>query len=604
MNGEWRKSMSSLTPQVESYLNPLHEHSNLSTFTSTARYPQNCYHSPNNHLSPDIEELRHPNRVRGFSSIRDLAQASRHIVRKVSFTKDKKGPVLHNAEPTNPRLYPNLDTCKPPEDLNLSQPNDFSLDYLTPDQSGLSSDSSHPTTPSPGPYLPLRGSTNDQSMGNKTSKPSPSGESTEDQSKANKPSKSFTLRKKLPFRRSGDKDQKDPEEKREENQGQESRCPSAEAPQQLDAGTRPPDSSPKLTAQAIPVTGPSAPHNRSSSVPPTIPRRRSSLSAINYDRSQFDIPPSHQLIYRASTHSLTIRPTRSSQRTVTPSGQSEPNRRDTLSSPTILSPPLSDTRTPSNLSSVGPSRPLSLAHSGESPTPAPGPSRIYFPSTFPEGGPATTPAPQLTRAHYKCYRGHEIMSSALYKYHPIPCMTCGGDQRQNGWWCTYCELRICGSCMNELTRRGKDLTKLAALVKRGGGGRIESGAGPGMSRGSAMRGGRGNKMGRGGDMGRGRGSYIGQERGNDLGRGEGNYMGGGRSNSPDRGTEMERRSSGRQAGRGKGIDMGTGDGTHTGRGRGYSPSRGSDVDRGSWGRQGARGRGFGIGREKEREQGT
>ena len=194
-----------------------------------------------------------------------------------------------------------------------------------------------------------------------------------------------------------------------------------------------------------------------------VPRRRSSLTAIHLDSSHFEtLDPKHpNLQHRASTLTEpghrpsglaeSIRPVISNSGSLAVAPQLS-QARDTLSPP-LLSPAPSNPR----VSIVS-----SHSQTDNSRT-SPGPSHIYLPRTFPKG-PVPISAPPLTIVHMKCYQGHKRMVASANKYNPVPCMVCKQEEHDRRWRCPFCALRICGSCMAEFDRGGRDLEVIIAWL--------------------------------------------------------------------------------------------------------------------------------------------
>lgn len=387
----------------------------------SARTPQNWYHRTLNRSVPNLAKAQHPNRARGFSSIKELAKNSRQVLSTVStshrqswsLTSNETTSSKHDGPLTHLPGSSSANTCKPPDRTSqLSNHDSFesSTPELTPDHSGHFNDTSNPATPSPArhPLHPQAVDTDDiplDSMGNHVS------------------SISAVSRKPLPLREKKSllafpTDTKDP-------------C----------------DPSPEQTSEKGP---PPVLRHRASSPRVAIPRRRSSLTALHLDSSHFDTPVSNQvdLTQRTSTLRNSIRPAATSPSTITPTTQS--HKRDTLS-PTLLSPQLSA------------SRPSSSSSNTPSPS-SPAPPHIHLPPTFPDG-PVPTPAPPLTTTHYKCYQSHRRVMYSRNKICPVPCMACGGIEGEGRWKCVWCALRVCGDCMAAFDARRRDLEILMGWLE-------------------------------------------------------------------------------------------------------------------------------------------
>lgn len=130
-----------------------------------------------------------------------------------------------------------------------------------------------------------------------------------------------------------------------------------------------------------------------------------------------------------------------------------PDRHSSLSPPHITSPlPSASTITPAT------------AHP-HSPTPLSGPT-ARFNSAVQLLQPSLTdslspPPPPLTLCHYSCYQLHRHMSFSPNVHNPVPCMTCGAEMGQTRWKCCWCCLRICDTCMEDLSNmEDRNLTLL------------------------------------------------------------------------------------------------------------------------------------------------
>ena len=381
--------------------------------TSPPHTPQQWLRPAFNQSLPNLARSSHPHRTLGFSSIKQLARSSRQK------PNQPKAQRLRSSS----SLYGTLrDQCTPPEtethtkapessEIELHHSHNSSAESITPDHTGLSIDSSHPTTPSPGKHrafcqLDIASPSHARTMGQKAS------------SLTRKPLSIKAKQSLATFR--GERERE------------------------------PPSPKPEVTPQ-----GPSAtkPLPEKSSLKVQVPRRRSSLTAIHLDSSHFDtIDPKHPYLqHRSSTLTEPAR---------RPSGLSENIRpiisntgtvnitfptRETLSPP-LLSPPISTSRA-SSAASSSPS---------DNPRTSPIPPHIHLPKTFPQG-PVPIPAPPLTIVHMKCYQGHRRMPVSPNKYNPVSCMVCKQEEHDKRWRCTFCALRLCGPCMAEFDRRGRDL---------------------------------------------------------------------------------------------------------------------------------------------------
>ena len=403
---------------------------------ASSRSPQSWFRPANNRSLSSLTKPQHPHRAFGFSSIRGLARASSRQTLRTLPTNTYQQPYSHGCSPPKNGDLRYSRTAKDPESLlpsdsGLQQSRGSSIESLPIDKSGISSDSTYATTPSPAKHrafqlLDTSSPVQRKSMGNKAS----------------------TLRKN-PVSPEGNqgsaKTTKDTEE--------------APGPSHLKAST---GSQKPATFSA-----------RGSSVIVNVPRRRSSLTVLHLDSSHFETPdPQHRnLQHRSSTlteprRRPSIRPeiTRPVTTIVPSSSNTTPTihvqQRETLSpgflSPPLLSPPLST----SQLSSASSRAPSFKSQNSAVP------AFIHLPKTFPDG-PVPVPAPPLTITHHKCYQSHRRVLLSRNKFNPVPCMTCGETEGEARWKCIWCALRICGVCMAEFDAKHRDLERfLAGLEKR------------------------------------------------------------------------------------------------------------------------------------------
>lgn len=69
--------------------------------------------------------------------------------------------------------------------------------------------------------------------------------------------------------------------------------------------------------------------------------------------------------------------------------------------------------------------------------------------------------PHITTKHTSCYTNHaqNIWSNNLFQ--PLGCMVCHENTKERKWSCTWCQLRICRPCSDELRRvPGRDVAVL------------------------------------------------------------------------------------------------------------------------------------------------
>ena len=388
--------------------------------TSPPRTPQQWLRPAFDQSLPKLTKSSHPHHRLGFSSIKQLARSSRQTpnqphAQRLRSTSSLYGTLRDQCIPPEPEPH-----TKFPEtaELELRHSHNSSAESSTPDHTGLSIDSSHPTTPSPGKprafsQLNIASPSQANNMGQKAS------------SLTRKPLSLKAKQSLATFR------------------GEQDREPSSSKP----------EVSPQAPSAIKPVS-------EKSSLKVQVPRRRSSLTAIHLDSSHFDtVDPKHpNLQHRSSTLtepgrrpsglSENIRPIISNTGTVNITFPT----RETLSPP-LLSPPVPTSRA-SSASSNSPS---------ENPRTSPIPSHIHLPKTFPQG-PIPIPAPPLTIVHMKCYQGHRRMLVSPNKYNPVPCMVCKQEEQDKRWRCPFCALRLCGPCMAEFDRRKRDLEVIVAWM--------------------------------------------------------------------------------------------------------------------------------------------
>lgn len=364
---------------------------------------------------------RHPNRLRSFTSLKELAASSHQSLKPLSDTRQVQVPTTggkslspKHMSLTDLRRSPTPD-CRPPGTYRaLSKYS--SIESLTPDLSALSYNSSQPTTPSPGRqlsyYLPAE-------------------------------------RELYPYRKMG---QKGSTLVKNSIGARNQQIPAA-------SDTSPEVSADGLGGQESGNLVPPALHRRESSSKLPVPRRRSSLTALHLDSSHFELPLSHHpgLSHRGSTVSEKIKPLARTPSTIIPPTD-RTNRLDTLSPPQ-LSP---------RQSSIRPSTASSLTASQSSQVPSP----IHLPRTFPEGS-IVIGAPPLNVTHYKCYHAHRRMQYSKNKFYPVPCMTCGLAEPNHRWRCLWCALRVCESCMAEFEIKKRNLEELMTWLDKSDEKRLE-----------------------------------------------------------------------------------------------------------------------------------
>ncbi|KAH7563193.1 hypothetical protein J3E72DRAFT_244525 [Bipolaris maydis] len=111
-------------------------------------------------------------------------------------------------------------------------------------------------------------------------------------------------------------------------------------------------------------------------------------------------------------------------------------------------------------SSPGPSIPPSPIAKDSEPKIMTEPKEVMEPATPPPFVPLTEQSipvpfslvPQVTNKHLHCYTGHaqNIWSNNVFQ--PMACMVCRENGKERKWCCTWCQLRICKACSDDLMR--------------------------------------------------------------------------------------------------------------------------------------------------------
>ena len=398
-----------------------------------SRSPQTWFRPANSRSLTSLPKSQHPHRAFGFSSIRGLARSSSRQTLRTLPTNTYHPPYSHGCSPPKVGDLRQSNAAKDPKPSTLSDPGlqqsrGSSVESLPVDKSGISSNSTYATTPSPAKHraFQLIESTSPvqlKGMGNKSS---------------------MVRSKSVP---------------------QEGEQSSAADTIDMEEGHESPDQQASSSSQK-PITVSA----RGSSMIVNVPRRRSSLTVLHLDSSHFETPdPQHQNLQnrgstltephrRPSAPAETKRPVTTivaSSSDTTPTRQVQ--QHETLS-PAFLSPPLLSPT--SRLSSAS-----SQAASAKSQN-STGPTFIHLPKTFPDG-PIEVPAPPLTVTHYQCYQSHRRVTFSRNKLNPVPCMTCGTTESEARWKCIWCSLRVCAACMAEFDGKNRNLEKFMAGRDRG-----------------------------------------------------------------------------------------------------------------------------------------
>lgn len=396
--------------------------------------PQSWFRPANTRSLSSLTRPQYLHRSIAFSSIRELTKSSSRQTLRTLPASTHQLPYSHGCSPPKDGQLRQRtvaqDSPDVPTDLELHQSCGSSVESLPIDKSGISTDSTYATTPSPAKHrafelLESSSPVQRMSMGFKGS---------------------TVLRKPIPFK------------------GKQSSA-------HIITGS---EKSMKLSDQQV-STGPQQTATvspRGSSLKFNVPRRRSSLTALHLDSSHFETPDPQRRDLQRRESALTeprrrtsglaenIRPNTAIETTTSgtpPTAHAQ--KRETLSpaylSPPLLSPPLS-TSQHSPVSSQGAS-PKSRNSTV--------PTFIHLPKTFPDGA-ILVPVPPLNITHHKCYQAHRYIAPSRNKFNPVPCMTCGETKGAVRYKCIWCALRICDACMAEFVARHRDLDQLLAWVEK------------------------------------------------------------------------------------------------------------------------------------------
>ena len=398
-----------------------------------SRSPQTWFRPANSRSLSSLPKSQHPHRAFGFSSIRGLARSSSRQTLRTLPTNTYQPPYSHGCSPPKVGELRQPNAVKDPKPSTLSDPGlqqsrGSSVESLPVDKSGISSNSTYATTPSPAKHRAFQliessSPVQRKGMGNKSS---------------------MVRSKVVPL------------------EGEQS---SSADTIDLEKGLEPPHQQASNASQK-----PASFSARGSSMIVNVPRRRSSLTVLHLDSSHFETPdPQHQnLQHRASTltephrRPSVLADTRRPVTTIMASSSDttptiQVQQRETLS-PAFLSPPL---LSPTSRLSSASSQTLSAKSQNSM-----GPAFIHLPKTFPDG-PIPVPAPPLTITHYKCYQSHRRVTFSRNKLNPVPCMTCGKTEGEARWKCIWCALRVCAACMAEFDGKNRNLEKFMAGREKG-----------------------------------------------------------------------------------------------------------------------------------------
>ena len=405
-----------------------------STQRTRNQSPQSWFRPANTRSLSNLTRPQHLHRSIAFSPIRELTTSSSRQTLRTLPASTYQLPYSHGCSPPKDGQQKQStvaqDSPDVPSDLELHQSRGSSVESLPIDKSGISTDSTYATTPSPAKHrafqlLDSSSPVQQMSMGIKAS---------------------TVLRKPIPFK------------------GKHSSAHT----------TTSSEKSIKLSDQQV-STGPQQTATispRGSSLKFNVPRRRSSLTVLHLDSSHFETPDPQQRdlqrrestlteprprpsILAETTRPSTTIETSTSGTSLTAQAQKSETLSPAFLSPPLLSPPLSTSR-----------------HSSASSQPASPKSRnsvlptfIHLPKTFPDG-PIQVPVPPLNINHHKCYQAHRYITPSRNRLNPVPCMTCGETKGAARFKCIWCALRICDACMAEFVARHKDLDLLLAWVEK------------------------------------------------------------------------------------------------------------------------------------------
>ena len=79
----------------------------------------------------------------------------------------------------------------------------------------------------------------------------------------------------------------------------------------------------------------------------------------------------------------------------------------------------------------------------------------------------------LTLAQLQCYQDHARLTLSSNRAAPVECAICHLDDHKDHWSCSWCAVRMCGSCRADFARRGlialREKISLAESVRKGQG---------------------------------------------------------------------------------------------------------------------------------------
>ncbi|KAI0481609.1 hypothetical protein F4859DRAFT_426563 [Xylaria cf. heliscus] len=74
----------------------------------------------------------------------------------------------------------------------------------------------------------------------------------------------------------------------------------------------------------------------------------------------------------------------------------------------------------------------------------------------------------LADRHYNCHLNHIKIVNSRNTYYSLACQTCGTADKERRYVCTYCNLRVCVSCVELLTANGRNLRATMDILREQG----------------------------------------------------------------------------------------------------------------------------------------
>ncbi|KAF2132292.1 hypothetical protein P153DRAFT_383181 [Dothidotthia symphoricarpi CBS 119687] len=242
--------------------------------------------------------------------------------------------------------------------------------------------------------------------------------------------------------------------------------------------------SPSPPRKALTNTGsPSNPRAGNLSSP--LHQRGKSSTGFNILKAHRPAPPVPTVSVEAVTPEMSPPPTLQPETHEDQHASPEELQTPTIVSPTptlrttTVSPP---TPSPSVWPSTAPTHSSSTPRQAPQPTPQPPTTYSPLPFTPLTRHPLPLPItliPQITPNQLSCYTAHRHSVWSNNYFQPMGCMICHVNDRDRKWSCTWCQLRICCACSEELKMvPGRELGVL--LRARGVGGTGEAEVVPGI----------------------------------------------------------------------------------------------------------------------------